>query len=602
MRITSVDTETVHGYARILSTPYRTWMGYNWEDCVHPMFIDARKKLGKRFFMFNLNFDCQAMLKYLPKDILKELQKENEVYYENYWILYIRNKLMKLRDYKSQTSLTFYDVAQFYNYMGLDNAAKLYLHDKKQDNPIVTNVISHQDDWPQQTMENYFIRNFKIIGSYCRHDAALTQSLGYLVQNDIKELFDISMRNYSSKAKIAERMTDLITYPKFMIDSAPGRYAYYSFGGGIFDVWQRGTFDKITEIDISSAYPFHMRDLPNLNNGNFHKIENDDDILDTDYFGWLLSSFDCSMFPYKTGDIEKWQGIYDDKEVEFTKKYEKVFYATGKRFKVITLLEYNFLKDYGFNPVLYNGYVWRQTKNIFPKPFAWIQDVYNLKQKYKPVRSTDFKYSLCKIAMNGGYGKTVQRIGYPVMQNFFYGSYITAPTRVQIMKMILDYKLQDDIISIATDGILLNKSNFKLKEEQKGLGSWDITPYKKCLMLGNGMYQLNGDTIADQKTALRGVTNKRDYDLISLLQKSRNKTEIIPMSNKKRPVTLNMGINFINIYTKDDINVFRKRNRIISINSDKSKYWPGIENFGNLLDDHYKPIRFTIDELDERIK
>lgn len=200
------------------------------------------------------------------------------------------------------------------------------------------------------------------------------------------------------------------------------------------------------------------------------------------------------------------------------------------------------------------------------------------------------------------YGKTVQRIGHPAMQNFFYGSYITAPTRVQIMKMILDYKLQDDIISIATDGILLNKSNFKLKEEQKGLGSWDITPYTKCLMLGNGMYQLNGNTITDQKTALRGVTNKRDYDLISLLQKSRNKTEIIPMSNKKRPVTLNMGINFINIYTKNDINVFRKRNRIISINSDKSKYWPGIEKFGDLLDNQYRPIRFTIDELDERIK
>ena len=113
------------------------------------------------------------------------------------------------------------------------------------------------------------------------------------------------------------------------------------------------------------------------------------------------------------------------------------------------------------------------------------------------------------------------------------------------------------------------------------------------------MYQLNGE---EQKTALRGVTNKRDYDLMSLLQKSRNKTEIIPMQHKKRPVTLNMGINFIKIYTKADINVFKERNRIISINSDKSKHWYGIEKFGDLLEDSYRPVRFTVDELDERIK
>ena len=596
-RITSIDTETVHGFARILSTPYRTWLGYDFEDSIHPLIIDARKKLGKRFFMFNLNFDCQAILKYLPLETLRELQKNHEVSYDKYDIFFIRNKLMKLRDYDAKVTLSFYDVAQFYNFIGLDNASKQYLNDEKQHNSIISNVITHQDDWPQETMENYFINNFDIIGSYCKHDAILTQKLGYLVQDDIKELFNITMRNYSSKAKIAEKMTDLKEYPKFNIDTAPGRYAYYTFGGGIFDTWQRGIFDQITEIDISSAYPYWMIQLPNLRNGNFHKIENEDDILDTDYYGWVLAAFDCFMFPFKMGDIEKWKGTYDGREVEFTKKYEKVYYANGKRYKPITLLEFNFLKKYGFKPILFNGYVWRQTSNQYKKPFEWINHVYDLKQKYKPKRKTDFKYSLCKIAMNGGYGKTVQKIGYPMMQNFFYGSYITAPTRIQIMEMILDEKLQDKLISIATDGILID-GKFTLKNNTKGLGSWDTTYYDKCLMLGNGMYQLNGE---EQKTALRGVTNKRDYDLISLIQKSRNKTQIIPMAKKKRPVTLNMGINFINIYTKDDINVFKTRNRIISIDSDKSKYWYGIEKFGDLLEDSYKPVRFTVDELEKRI-
>jgi hypothetical protein len=595
-KITSIDTETVGGYARILSTPYRTWMSYDFENCVHPLMIDARKKLGKRYFMFNLNFDCQAILKYLPLEVLRDLQKEHEATYEQYYIFFIRNKLMKLRDYDARTTLSFYDVAQFYNYIGLDNASKKYLNDKKQHNPIISNVMKHQDDWPQQTMEDYFITNSDIIGKYCKHDAILTQKLGYLVQQDINELFNVTMRNYSSKAKIAEKLTDLKSYPKFDINSTPGRYAYYTFGGGIFDTWQRGIFDDITEIDISSAYPYRMVMLDNLRNGNFHKIESDDDILDTDYYGWVLAAFDCFMFPFKSGDIEKWKGTYDGKEVDFTKRYEKVYYANGKRYKPITLIEYQFLQKYGFKPILYNGYVWRKTSNIFPKPFAWIDDVYKLKQKYKPVRNIDFKYSLCKIAMNGGYGKTVQKVGYPAMQNFFYGSYITAPTRVQIMEMIIDNNLFDRVISIATDGINI-QGKFTLKNNTTGLGSWDTTYYNKCLMLGNGMYQLNGE---EQKTALRGVTNKRNYDLMSLLQKSRNKTEIIPMQHKKRPVTLNMGINFVKIYTKKDINVFKERNRIISINSDRSKHWYGIEKFGDLLDNNYKPVRFTIEELLEK--
>ena len=49
-----------------------------------------------------------------------------------------------------------------------------------------------------------------------------------------------------------------------------------------------------------------------------------------------------------------------------------------------------------------------------------------------------------------------------MMQNFFYGSYITAPTRIQIMEMILNEKLQDKLISIATDGILID-GKFTLK-------------------------------------------------------------------------------------------------------------------------------------------
>ena len=47
--------------------------------------------------------------------------------------------------------------------------------------------------------------------------------------------------------------------------------------------------------------------------------------------------------------------------------------------------------------------------------------------------------------------------------------------------------------------------------------------------------------------------------------------------------------------TKDDMNVFEYRDKAITCNSDKTKHWLGINTFKDLLDNHFKGIRFTID-------
>ena len=593
-KISSVDTETVHGYARILASPYRRWMAHSFEECVKPLFYDGARNLGKRIFTYNLNFDAQAILKYLDRDTLSTLIETKECNFKQYDILFIRNKLMKIRDKDYRTTLSFYDITQFYNYMSLDNAAKQYLGRAKMDSPVVRNVIKHQDDWPVETMENYFKKNFTEISKYCAIDAQLTRDLAILLQDKIKTLFNTTLRNYASKAKIAEKLTDLDIYPRYNPTTKEALYAFHSFGGGIFDTFQRGFFDTITEIDISSAYPDQMVKLENFRNGTFYPIESTKDLENTDYYGWLLTGFDCPYIPHKVNESEVWKGMFDGNQVEYEKEYEKVYYPDGMRTKVITLSEYNFLKDYGYNPILYNGFVWRKESDKWKKPFDWIPAVYAQKQKYDKYK--DIEYSLLKIALNGGYGKTAQRIGTPRMQNFYYASYITAPTRVKLTKMILDEKLEKNVISIATDGINLDK-RVDLNQAHTGLGSWDVTDYTTGVLLGNGMYQLNGKK---QKTALRGVSNDRNFDLMSLLQKNRNKTEIIPMKYKKRPVTLNMGVHFVNLYKVSDINVFLPRARILSINGDKTKSWEGIETFGDLLDSNYRGKRFTVDELAER--
>ena len=148
-------------------------------------------------------------------------------------------------------------MAQYYNYQSLDSMAEQYLNKNKINNPYTENIKSHQDDWPIKTMENYFENNYHKIGEYCQEDANLTAKLATVMSKKVYDVFHINLRNWTSKASIAEKLSyKKGHYPEnFGEGSKHYNYAQLAFRGGMFDCWQRGKFKDITEIDISSAYP-----------------------------------------------------------------------------------------------------------------------------------------------------------------------------------------------------------------------------------------------------------------------------------------------------------------------------------------------------------
>jgi hypothetical protein len=596
MRFNSVDTETIHGYARLLSTPHNTWLSDSFEGCVNPLIKESSRFTG-RYFMFNQGFDTRAILKYLPYDTLIELYDENKVKYNQYSIFNIPDKITRIKDLDKKRAISFYDIAQFYQPLSLDKASKKYLGKEKLKNPIVSNIISHQDDWPVSSMEHYFKKNFNVIGKYCKQDAVLTKELAELCSNKITKLSGITLQSFTSKAVLGEKMTLRNPYPKFFAESQPGRYAIESYHGSIFDTWQRGNFDECTDIDISSAFPSDMVNMPHWANGSFHYVANVNELMDNDKWGWVIVKHNCPYFPYNIGANEQWEINFDGKVIQFETDITKIYYPIGPRFDIVTLYGYEFLKKYNYLIAFFDGWVWRQTKDIYDNPFKWMLDVYDEKQKYG---KDDYEYSLCKIWMNGTYGKTVQRVGTPRMQNFYYGSYITEMTRINILDLIHRENLQDKVISINADGILFNGDLDFSFLPSKGLGSWDVTHHNSAIIITNGMYQLDdGDK---RKTALRGITMDRKYDLRSLMQHKRSKSKIAPLRHKKRPVTLYMGLMYKNIYTPDDINVFKKRCRVLDVHADKTKIWDGINTFGDLLDNQYVGKRFNVNQLIEAKK
>ena len=612
-RKSALDTETVKGYARILSTEYRVWQAKSFEDCIRPLFFDYEDgKTGNIFFGWNMDYDLRAIFKYLPEKTLKSMVDSTKelpktLVIGRYEIFYVPERFCSITDIKSaeefynKTILYFFNISQFFGYMSLDNAGKDHIGKRKTD----SDTIEYFKEF--ENTDEFIYHNSDELMRYCKADATLTKELGDYMSGHIQDLFGLDLKTFSSFGTIAQEMTvggeRYKLYPHVDQRSKKYKYASKAFHGGWFEVKKRGFFDKVTDIDISSAYPATMITLPHWGNGDMHPIDYLFEIKEDDYYGWVLCEFDCPYIPYTGFDGYVWEEYHDGKTFQVEANNPKKYYPDGKRIQIITLLEYRFLLEYGFYVKLNKGCVWRPNsdkKDKYQKPFLWVEEAYNRKNQLKKAgKKKSYEYSLNKLAMNSGYGKTCQQVGHPKMQDMFYASYITAECRIKIIKFILDNKFEDKYIMIATDGILI-EGHHEL-DLSKGLGGWDVEYYDEALILAAGIYQLNSKS--GNKIAMRGLNRQKDlkeedHDLISLIKEHKNETSFIPYL-KEKPLGMAQAMNYINIYTKEDINIWKERGRALNIDTDRKLKWFGINTFNDLLNNNFIGERFTVKELED---
>ena len=617
-KYSGMDTETIGGYAVVLSTEYRSWNAASFEMCVDPMFSDVSSgKIAQRFLTFNLKYDANAILKYLPTEVLKEFKTNvdstgkpsNTIFYDKYRIMYIPSKLLRISN--GNKTISFFDIAQFY-LSSLEDASQKYLGEGKVHDKITEEITIRSDRYTDDQLHWYFGEHVNHIKEYCMQDATLTMRLGEYLVNKITSIFGFAPNSLVSKTGIGKQFirrtvgvvkTDkkyrqtIPAYPKFFGESVSGKFAQAAYHGGIFDCKKRGYFPKVTNIDISSAYPYAMVNMPNWSNGNFFEVPTEDDIQLDDKYGWVMVEFDYPLIPYSSNLVNEWKELSNGEEIDVKSLNTRIFYPTGKRIQVVTLIEYQFLKEFGYLLDYGGGFVWRHNpdKHQYPAPFSWIQEVYDQKlQIKKEGGSGSYEYSLTKIAMNSAYGLTAQSRGMPAFANYFYASTITATTRIQIARMLEEIGY-DKYISIATDGILL-EGHIDLPNQyiKGGLGSWDVDKGYDAIILSNGIYQYKIEGKDKPKRGTRGLLSYKG-DLLQDLKDHRNMSEFVP-DMKRRPVTFFQSL-YWKKFTKDDMNRFVMSGRKMGCNSDTSKKWKQVKSFGELLNHQYIGKRFTMKEM-----
>lgn len=548
--INALDCETLHGYCKLLadSTDKDNWLLDG--DLYDILYFMAKRKFENAHnFFFNLNYDANAIIKFLPRQKLEELRELNETTYEDFELYFIPRKIFSIQKGKHTTN--FYDVAQFFK-GSLNKNAKMYLDlDKYQ------KEYKDIDGAVLGTSEKFWANNLPMIIDYCLNDCKLTKRIAELLDKTVINAIDLYPKKYMSKASLTkDYLKKTVNLPN--IQSIPTQalvYAFNTYTGGRFEIIEKGNIGKCSLYDINSAYPYHFKNLIDINNGKWKKVTSMNENAD---YGYYLVDVKTKYNIISPISHYSKNGTLTYPIISCTKFMTKEEILNYEKFAEIEIL---------------NGWEYYADKYIYP--FAeFIDKIYE--KKNAVLDKKDFEYDLYKILMNGGYGLFLEKIKQPdgrykagELFNPIYGTEITSRTQIDIFNFA--QKDLNNLVGFACDSALF-KGNPDLPTSNK-LGEWDLEKMDNGIVLKSGIYKI-GDKVQSRgmKKAENLKTPHGEFkDIFEYLRKMPNLTEY--------PVILHNPLTFAKViqqhkkYTVDDINIFTDEIYNIAINKDLKRVW-----------------------------
>jgi hypothetical protein len=601
--VNAFDTETADGRIFMLSYCFQDESGvidnpYNfvrpdkiWNILTHYKCRNAQN------MWFNLSFDADVLLSSVlsPKEISK-LSVTGKIESKGKEIIYIPGKFLKIKD-ENRHTYTHYDAQQFF-YDNLDNAAKEWL-DKGKTGGIKTEKFGRNG----LELNEYIKENYKTIKIYAEKDAKLTRNLWLKLRQKATNL-DIPINKPISTGYLAQEWLDyhLPHRPGFG-PKQMGSMAWNSYAGGRFEIYERGKIGNVIGVDINSAYPNILSQLPDPSTLKWQRYDNPsyDKIKQADYgFVRVNVTTDKSKriqpFAIKLNDVVKYPAMRD---------------------KTITVVKdiYTFAKENGYLVEDTVKEVWLGNETKGTKfLFTDIPELY-ADRKIAESKGKMKKGLLLKIILNSMYGKFCQTtpkrkslkekkelsnsekivpsISLPkrikkelqeeIVENLeagpyfnpFIASYITGKTRLQLHKAVEESGLVEHTIMLATDCIMVRKqpfedSNFELVDETEGyekqLGEWEKEYAGSGYVIGAGVYEIQKPD--GFKTKTRGFREK-DIQEKSLVKEVKEKGGI--MANVERPMSLKEAV--WSGEEISDIGAFDNSERTINPNMDEKREW-----------------------------
>jgi len=533
---TGLDCEVgVDGYAFLIADDLGDFRRIGSFDDVLS-FLTRKRFRGKLNCFYNLKYDLGCLVKYLGRDKCFELVKQCKTEYKGWTIVYIPQKVLKLK--KGHKTYQFFDIAQFFGYMELAEAARTYLGEEKLEMET------------KEFTRNFVNANFTRIVDYCQQDAKLTQKLAEFTLKAYRSL-GVEPKDLVSPASIAQRYFRLSGWmPK--VNELPYRaleFAYNCYKGGWFEVFKRGYFPEIYQYDVNSAYPAEIAELLDIERGDWVKR---DEYLPKCPYGYIRAWVEIDFKGISPiGVSTKWGNYYPQGSFET--------YITKQEFDFINehLGKAQILEAWWFIPWEYS-YPFRKT----------VRKLFELKQKAEQ-EGDEYTYFAAKLLMNSFYGKFFQKtprsgeIQTGQLFNPIYATEITARARLKVAKAMLEH--QREIAMVATDSIFATRS-INLDGGDK-LGGFKLVEQGEALIIGSGVYTIRNGKV---KSRFRGLKTTSKIDWFEILEdEARNGDGVILTIKTKKAATLGEAL----ATDFERLGRFEEQEKKLSLNFDHKRAW-----------------------------
>lgn len=242
-----LDTETHRGRAILLCT------GSSGRSLLFPAgFTDVARWLlaESRYVVWNVTYDAQAVLAWLPKTVLRRLGAIGTAERGGVRIRWVPDKLLELREARpGGRSCVVTDAFPYYQ-SGLDAAARATLGEGKREVPR---------SWLRAMRTR--LRDARTRGkvlSYCAWDATLAERLYARVAGPLRRLGARPSRPVSPGSYAAHYFRGAMA--ECRVERRLSRLADRAYWGGRIECLARGFFPRADVYDIRSAYPAVLAD------------------------------------------------------------------------------------------------------------------------------------------------------------------------------------------------------------------------------------------------------------------------------------------------------------------------------------------------------
>lgn len=582
------DTETDRGKAFIISVAGNgiyTYRTKTKEDITRFLHDVIKKKWGNIGWCYNLDYDVIAILKYYGDDIITRLYLTKEIVIDGISISYVPRKFLTLK-YRGKTVYIF-ELMQYFN-MSLDNAGKKYLGKRKKE--IGGKKV-------KKKLLELFRQNPTKVIEYCEYDAELTVELAEKLESML-QVSGIDVVKYYSCGYLAKQYLK-----KHGVSFNPLRdekvidFVRPAYFGGRIEFMRRGTFKRVYQYDINSAYPYAITKLEQIIGYKFAK-----QVDPTARYFFV----ECTVNIPKDTHFSP---------LAYRNKQGLITYPTGVLSLTIDCITFNTLKKEGMIKSV------QKVLNVYTngeKPFKkLVERMYNRRQ----VAPADENYIL-KIILNSLYGKFAEKrkdyveieeseallmldghltdnkrpriieteVGYFMRKvyysknsNLIYAALITSEIRNLLYKVMKELPPRS-LIGTMTDCIFstVPVPNTYISTK-KQLGKFGFKCCTSLYVVGSGVYGTKDKMLGGKK--VKGENKLRGYNvktsLVNLAGKNAARTTLkIPSTER-----LGAGKFVVQGLDLDELNVISDRKKNLNLNFDTKRKWEnnGFKNFGESL-------------------